>query len=210
MNRSTPKGALLGAAIAAASLGLPACSSRRAAEGGASIGPPDVPLVTHRGEKIRFRERIRGEVVLVNFMYTKCNGSCPGTTHNLLKVQEALGEHLGRDVFMYSVSLDPKVDTPEVLDRYATAIGAKPGWTFLTGERRAIDRLRKMFGVYSKDPASDANKITHANMLMYGNEATGAWATLPGIARPDMIVQAVLRLLRRPVARAEEPEQAPL
>ena len=209
MHRSIPKGAVLGAAIAAAALGLPACSSSRAAPDGPPDDPadavPNVPLVTQHGEKIRFRDRIRGEVVLLNFMYTRCNGSCPGTTHNLVKVQEALGDHLGRDVFMYSVSLDPEVDTPEVLDGYAKAIGAKPGWTFLTGDRRAIDRLRRKFELYSTNPAADAKNITHAGMVMYGNEATGAWASLPGIAKPQNIVLSVLRLLRRPVAQTGEP-----
>ena len=60
-------------------------------------------------------------------MFTKCNGFCPRTTHNLVKVQEALGDHLGRDVFMYSISLDPAVDTPSVLADYAKELGAKPG-----------------------------------------------------------------------------------
>jgi hypothetical protein len=59
--------------------------------------------------------------------------------------------------------------------------------------------------VYSTNPAADANKITHAAMVMFGNEATGAWASTPGIAAPYTIVESVLRLLRRPVAQSDEP-----
>src|SRR4051794_23487837 len=55
-------------------------------------GPPDVPLVTHRREAVRFRELIRGEVVLLHFMVTGDHESCPETTENLVEVQNDLGD----------------------------------------------------------------------------------------------------------------------
>jgi protein SCO1/2 len=163
-------------------------------------GPLNVPLVSHRHEAIRLREQMRGKVVLIHFMFTTCNGICPGTTRNLLKVQEQLGDHLGQDVFIDSISLDPEVDTPDVLARYAEALGAKPGWTFLTGQREDIERLRRRLGMYDHDPAIDADKTQHSAMVVYGNEATGAWAAVPGLAAPQVIVESVLRLLRSPGA----------
>jgi protein SCO1/2 len=98
---------------------------------------------------------------------------------------------------MHSVSLDPKVDTPEVLARYAEAIGARPGWTFLTGEPEDIERLRRSVGLYDLDPALDADRTRHAGILVYGNEPTGAWGAVPALADPDAIAGAVLRVTRR-------------
>lgn len=181
------------ASILAVALELPACAPPPAGPD----GPPDIPLITQDHEKIQFRDRIRGEVVLINFVYTKCNGSCPLTTRNLLKVQEALGDHLGRDVFIYSISLDPAVDTPEVLAEYAKDLGAKPGWTFLTGKLEDVTRLRRGLGLYDLDPSVDADKTRHSGLVVYGNEATGTWSAIAGLAEPRRIVEAVLRVKRR-------------
>ncbi len=159
-------------------------------------GPLDVPLVTERGEKIQLRRQIRGETVLINFMYTRCSGSCPLTTANLVKVQDALGERLGRDVFIYSISLDPAEDTPEVLAGYARDLGAKPGWTFLTGTLDDIGRLRRSLGLFDLDPSVDADRTRHSGLIVYGNEATGAWSAIPGLADPRRIVDAIARVSR--------------
>jgi len=159
----------------------------------------DIQLVTQSNEKIRLHDRIRDQVVLINFMFTKCNGFCPRTTHNLVKVQEALGDHLGRDVFMYSISLDPAVDTPSVLADYAKELGAKPGWTFLTGDLDDITRLRRSLGLYDRDPAIDADRTAHSGLIVFGNEATYTWSAIAGLAEPQRIVDAVSRV-RRPGA----------
>ena len=75
---------------------------------------PNVTLTTHEGKKVRFYDDlIKDKIVLINFMYVKCEGICPGTTANLLKVQKMLGDRVGRDIFMYSITLKPEEDTPE-------------------------------------------------------------------------------------------------
>ncbi|HKB15085.1 MAG TPA: SCO family protein, partial [Planctomycetota bacterium] len=89
---------------------------------------PNVPLTTHEGRSVRFYDDlVRGRVVLIYFMFTSCRGICPGTTANVRRVQEALGDRVGRDVFFYAITLDPEVDTPEVLRGYAEAVGAGRG-----------------------------------------------------------------------------------
>src|SRR5262249_41571128 len=81
---------------------------------------------------------LRGKVVLINFFYVTCGDICPLMTANLVQVQAALGERLGREIFMYSITLDPQTDTPKVLKQYAAGYGAKPGWYFLTGQDEEI------------------------------------------------------------------------
>src|SRR5687768_11159349 len=83
---------------------------------------PNVLLTTHDGRKVRFYDDlIKDKIVVINFMYVKCDGVCPGITANLAKLQKLLGSRLGRDIFMYSFTLKPEEDSPEVLSRYAKA-----------------------------------------------------------------------------------------
>ena len=105
---------------------------------------PNVTLTTHEGKKVRFYDDlIKDKIILINFMYVKCDGICPGTTANLVNVQKMLGDRVGRDIFMYSITLKPEEDTPEVLNRYAKAYKTKPGWLFLTGEPKDVELLRR-------------------------------------------------------------------
>jgi protein SCO1/2 len=84
--------------------------------------------------------------VLINFIFTRCEQACPLDTAKLAQVQKLLGPRVGRDIFMYSITLDPAHDTPEALKAYAGKFGARPGWLFLTGKREDIDRVRFTLG----------------------------------------------------------------
>ena len=117
------------------------------------------------------------------------------TTANLVQVQNALGERLGREVFICSITLDPQTDTPEVLKQYAEGYGAKPGWYFLTGQDEEIQVLRRKLGIYDRDPVIDADKTQHIGLIVYGNEATGKWGAVPALLASERIVQAVLRVM---------------
>ena len=58
---------------------------------------------------------------------------------NFAKIQEALGDRLGKDVHLISLTVDPETDTPSRLKEYAEKLGAKPGWHLLTGKKENID-----------------------------------------------------------------------
>src|SRR4051794_1301161 len=102
----------------------------------ADIGPaPPVALIDAEGQPVQL-ERLRGKAVVVSFIYTTCNGSCPATTHRLYRVQQTLKDEglWGKRVEFVSISLDPTRDTPEVLRQYAKIYDADPAaWHFLTG-----------------------------------------------------------------------------
>ena len=155
---------------------------------------PNVLLRTQSGAAVRFYDDVlKGRVVTINFFFTTCTTICPRTTANLVKVQDALGASLGRDVMMISITVDPNTDTPPVLERYARAHGARPGWFFLTGSQKDIDQVRRHLGV-NRD---GGDKTQHTGMLSYGNEATGQSAATPAMADPAQIARSVLRLARR-------------
>lgn len=158
---------------------------------------PNPAVLTHRGEAVRFYDDlVRGKVVVVNFTYTRCSGSCPRTGANLARVQRLLGERAGRDVFLLSLSLDPEHDTAAALAAHAAALGAGPGWSFVTGAKADLERLRRGLGFTDPDPAVDADRTQHAAVVKLGNDRTGRWAAVPGLIPAEQIVDALRRVER--------------
>jgi len=135
---------------------------------------PNVPLVTHEGRTVRFYDDlIKDKKVLINFIYTRCEGACPLATARMAQVQMLLGPRVGRDIFMYSITVDPAHDTPEALKAYAGKYGAGPGWLFLTGTRENIDQVRFKLGERSEV------KEEHQNIVRVGHGGSGQWMRLP-------------------------------
>lgn len=119
------------------------------AEALATIGPAaDFTLTAEDGTPFSMAE-LRGKVVALNFVFTRCADVCPIATVKMVQIQRALGEQFGRDVFFVSVTVDPGHDTSEVLARYAGAFGYDPsGWAFLTGSAAAIRDVARSYGVF--------------------------------------------------------------
>jgi protein SCO1/2 len=134
---------------------------------------PNVELTTHEGEKVRFFDDvIEGKVVAINFIFTKCRNTCPAETAKMRQVQRLLGDRVGKDVFIYSISLDPRWDTPERLKAYAEKFEVRPGWTFLTGDIDDIDLIQKKLGMLIEDLDDPED---HNTSLIVGNQVTGRW-----------------------------------
>jgi protein SCO1/2 len=155
---------------------------------------PNALLRTHEGKEVRFYDDLihGNKIVMFNFMYVKCEGICMGMTHNLLKVQRLLGDRIGRDIFMYSITLQPEQDTPAELKKYAEMHSIRRGWTFLTGKPDDIEVLRRKLGFRDPNPAFDADKKQHIGLVRFGNEAIDRWAACPALANPSEIAKAVL------------------
>lgn len=153
---------------------------------------PNVLLTAHTGKQMRFYDDlIKDKIVVINFMYVKCDGVCPGITANLVKLQKLLGPRLGRDIFMYSFTLKPEEDSPEVLRRYATAYRAKKGWTFFTGTPDDMELLRRSLGFTDPDPKLDADKSNHIGNIRYGNEPLQLWGSCPGLSRASWMAESI-------------------
>lgn len=154
---------------------------------------PDIVIRTHENKEVRlYEDLVKDKFVTINFMYTNCEGTCPTTTHNLVRVQKLLKDRVGRDLFMYSITLDPVHDSPEALARYARRHGVGPGWVFLRAEPADTPILRRRLGFYDADPAADADRSTHTAMVRYGNEPRQLWAATSGLVAPDAIAKAIL------------------
>ena len=153
---------------------------------------PNVLLTAHTGKQVRFYDDlIKDKIVVINFMYVKCDGVCPGITANLARLQNLLGGRLGRDIFMYSFTLKPEEDSAEVLRRYASAYRVKKGWTFLTGTPDDMELLRRSLGFTDPDPRLDADKSNHIGNIRYGNEALQLWGSCPGLSRASWMAESI-------------------
>ena len=108
-----------------------------------------------------------------------------------MKVQKLLGDQLGKDVWMYSITLTPENDSPEALREYAQRFGVKPGWLFLTGKSQDIELLRRDLGFTNSDPVRDADKTQHLGLLRLGNEPYDWWAACPSKSQPNQIVKLI-------------------
>jgi protein SCO1 len=158
--------------VAQDAAGLPAAPAGGETRWGADCFP-NVELTTHEGRRVRFfDDLIQGKVVLINFIFTSCTNACPLETARLVNLQQILGERVGRDVFMYSISIDPDNDTVEKLADYASKFGVGPGWSFLRGSVSDVILLRKKLGLLAK--ADEALK-DHNLSLIIGNQSTGRW-----------------------------------
>jgi len=132
---------------------------------------PDVTLVTQHGKPVRFfDDLIKDKIFVVNFLYTSCGDICPLATARFSMLQDAIGDAMGKEVFFYSITVDPEIDTPERLKAYADTFGAGPGWLFLTGKPDDIRELRTVLGDGGK------GQTDHRNEFLLGNGRTGDFA----------------------------------
>ena len=148
---------------------------------------PNVTLTDQSGRRLRFYDdMIRGKVVAINFIYTECTSVCPLDTAQLKRVHQILGDRVGRDIFFYSISINPGHDTPATLTRFMRTydIGPNSGWRFLTGSRADVELLQRRLGIAAPDPDDLSG---HDTSFLLGNEATGQWIKRSSFENPQNI-----------------------
>lgn len=152
---------------------------------------PNTQLITQEGTKVRFfDDLIKDKVVVINFIFTRCPDACPLETARLREVQKILGDRVGQDVFMYSISIDPEYDTPEVLSRYREKFQVGPGWVFLTGNKDEIILLRKKLGLYNEEEQG-GNLKAHSLSMIIGNQKTGQWMKSSPFENPYILATQI-------------------
>ncbi len=159
---------------------------------------PNVTLQTQDGKHVRFYDDlVKDKIVTINFFFSNCDEVCPLVTANLVKVQKLLGDLVGRDIFMNSITLKPEEDSPATIKKYMRTFNAKPeGWTFLTGKPNDIEFLRKSLGFTYPEPAIDKDKTQHIGNVRYGNEPLMLWGACPGMAHAPFIAESISWMIR--------------
>jgi len=146
----------------------------------------DTILINQNGENMRFyTDLLQGKTVIIDTFFSTCKTACLPMTQNLKRIQEALGERLGKDVYILSVTVDSEMDTPAQLKAFADKFHARPGWYFLTGTKENVDFVLKKLGQYVD------NKQDHLTVFIIGNERTGLWKKAYGLATSDELIKVV-------------------
>lgn len=146
----------------------------------------DRVLLTQDGESVRFATDIIGNrIVVIDFVYTTCTTVCPVLSAIFGQVQDRLGERLGRQVSLVSLSVDPGRDTPQRLKATADRHHARDGWVWLTGDKTTVDHVLQGLGAYTPDFED------HPSMVLVGDGQTGTWVRFFGFPGPDQLLAAV-------------------
>jgi protein SCO1/2 len=167
------------------------------AVGMGKLNIPNVQVTSQEGRKYHFyNDLVKDKIVMINFFYAECNGICPLMTSNLLRIQKSLGVHMGKDMFIYSVSLKPEQDSPKNLKNYAEMHGIKPGsgWLLLNAKHEDMETLRERLGFKDSDPALDADLDQHTGILRFGTDIYDHWSGYPLLGKAETIAEMVRQL----------------
>ncbi|PRY86211.1 SCO family protein [Mongoliibacter ruber] len=126
---------------------------------------PDFNLTTQL-EEARGREEMTGKITIVDFFFTSCPSICPVMSTEMERVDDAFRNE--ENVQIYSISIDPEYDTPEVLAEYAERHNANPEkWHFLTGDKSSIyDLARCGFILPTLDGMGDPEEFIHSDKFV--------------------------------------------
>jgi protein SCO1/2 len=114
---------------------------------------PGFTLTSQDGAQVALAN-LRGKVVAVTFIFTRCTDTCPVLTPMMSLIQDRLGRDFGTKVAFASITVDPERDTPDMLKLYAQMYGADvAGWSFLTGPPAVIADLTRRYGVFASKNA---------------------------------------------------------
>jgi len=158
----------------------------------ADVDLRDRPLLTQDGEEVLFVSDVIGDnIVVMDFVYTTCTTICPVLSAIFTQVQGKLGEQVGDDVVLVSMSVDPIRDTPQRLKAYSAKHRAGDSWLWLTGAKPVVDEVLVGVGAYT------TNFEDHPTMVLIGDGRTGEWKRLFGFPNPDRIVSVVNEMRAR-------------
>jgi len=148
----------------------------------------DLKVITHEGEELRFYSDIlKDKLVVISFFYTHCPTAQPPLV-TFFGLQKKLGERLGRDTMLLTISVDPENDTPEVIKEYSRKFNPQKGWLFLTGEEKNMDVINRRLGNTLRLPEG------HLRQFLLGNLKTGHWMKLVESASDMALAMGLLSL----------------
>jgi len=151
----------------------------------------NLELVNQDGETVRFFDDVlKDKVVLVNFIFTNCQGACPLMTFKMTQVRDRLENYIGQPLHFVSLSIDPARDTPAALREFAETNDAyHDGWTFLTGQPDVIKEITSRLGQYTADVEA------HSTLMLAGNVNEAHWMKIPPQDQAAAIAEKLKSLL---------------
>lgn len=152
---------------------------------------PDVNVQDQNGRARKFySDLVKGRVIVINFVFTSCKAICPQLGTTFSKLQSALGERLGRDVFLISVSTDPETDSPARLKAWSEKFKAKDGWTLVTGKTEELTPLLRTL------TGDGPGRTMHSPSIVIVDEQKKTHRRAYGLETPQRLVEMIDELLR--------------
>jgi cytochrome oxidase Cu insertion factor (SCO1/SenC/PrrC family) len=158
---------------------------------------PDVEVLDQDGNALHFyTDLIKDKTVAINFIFTNCTTICPPLAATFARLQKEMGDKVGKDVHLISISVDPMTDTPERLKAWGAKFKAGPGWTFVTGEKSEMDKLLNALG------AAVSKREDHTPAVIIGNDSKGIWTRTYGLAKVSQIMGVIENVMAGKVEEA--------
>lgn len=176
--------------VAAASI---ACGAPAPTLAGTDLGSgpaPDFTLTDGRTAAPLALSSLRGKVVVLSFLYTRCPDICPLTAEHFRVTQDALGEDAD-DVVFLAVSTDPSNDTPGATQGFSRDHRLNDNWHYLIGSRAQLSAVWSAYGIVAT-PDPSAPTITHTDAV-YLIDRQGRERVL---LRTDALEESLLHDLR--------------
>ena len=171
-------------------------ADRAAAEEKARNYFTNLEVIDQDRRKLKFYDDVlKDKVVVINFIFTNCQGACPLMTRNLTLVRDLLGPEVGNEIHFVSVSIDPMRDTPAAMKEFAQTHDADQDyWRFVTGDPKNLEYIVKKLGQFTDDVEA------HSTLLLAANVRTAHWTKIPPNVPPDGVVERLRMLVEEDAA----------
>lgn len=171
--------------------GIPILLAASAPVAGESLGAPAIPdtrLVNQDGAEVRFLTDVIGDrLAAVTFTFTTCHTICPRLDGIFRSLQDKIAADMGRDTVLVTLSVNPADDVPERLKAHAEMLGARSGWSFLTGNKERVNDLLRALEVYTPDI------YEHPPTVFVVDGRRREWTRLSGFPSPDKLAEILAR-----------------
>ncbi|MBE9535857.1 MAG: SCO family protein [Proteobacteria bacterium] len=133
---------------------------------------PVIKLTDQSGKTVT-NESLKGKAVLINFIYTSCDESCPIMVHKFMDIAKEMKGDLGKNLVLLSITMDPERDSVEALKTYAEKMKADTSyWSFLTGDKDVVAKTLKDFNFFYQK--NEDGSFGHGNSIILLDKR-GVW-----------------------------------
>lgn len=165
-------------------------STDAAAEAKAREYFTNIELIDQNGQRLAFYDDVlKGNIVVISFIFTNCQGACPLMTRNLTMIRDMLPTNVRDEIQFISISLDPVRDTPAAMKEFAQTHDAdQERWLWLTGQPDNVNLITKKLGSYTDELEA------HTTTLIAANVRDAHWTKIAPNVPPRGVVER-LRML---------------
>ena len=127
-------------------------------------------FINQFGEAITDKD-FQDKIYVADFFFTTCQSICPKMSMQFTRVQEKIADM--DDVLLISHTVNPEVDTVEVMKDYADKMGATKGkWHLVTGEKKELyDIARHSYFITAMEGDGGPNDFIHSEKFVLVDKA---------------------------------------